>query len=185
MPNNPGGIAPDNFNLSEDRFMTKRSLILIASILVALLLVPSVSSATSPVDFQLPDVDGNERKLSEFRGKWVVVNYWATWCPPCLDELPELELFHSQHKDKDAVVLGVNFEEIDRELLKDFLEDQFISFPVLLGEPSLYSELGRVPGLPTSYIVSPEGLVVARQVGPVSKAMLESYIENYKKDEKE
>ncbi|MES9935022.1 MAG: TlpA disulfide reductase family protein, partial [Sedimenticola sp.] len=52
-----------------------------------------------PADFSLPDLDGRTVKLSEFRGKWVVVNYWATWCPPCVEEMPELELFHSQNKD--------------------------------------------------------------------------------------
>ena len=134
-----------------------------------------------PVELTLTDIDGKERSLSEFRGKWVVVNYWATWCPPCLDELPELELFHTTHKEQDAVVLGVNLEEISDSALKHFLDDQFISYPILLADPDVKSPFGRVTGLPTTYLVTPEGEVVARQVGPVTKDMLEGYIQNYKK----
>ncbi len=154
--------------------MTRSILFLVLS-----LLLPFSATASEPVDFQLPDIQGNDRKLSEFRGKWVVVNYWATWCPPCLDELPELEMFHNAHKDTDAVVLGVNLEEISLEKLKTFVEGQFISYPILLDEPGVSTALGRVTGLPTSYLVNPRGVVVARQVGPVDKAMLDSYIETY------
>lgn len=147
--------------------------------LFLLALVPATAFA-GPVDFSLPDLDGQEVKLSEFRGKWVVVNYWATWCPPCIEEIPELELFHNQNKNENAVVLGVNMESIDLELLKDFVADQFISYPVLHTRPASRSALGAIPGLPTSYLVSPDGKVVARQVGTVSKEMLERFIANYK-----
>ncbi|MES9873953.1 MAG: TlpA disulfide reductase family protein [Candidatus Sedimenticola sp. 6PFRAG7] len=133
-----------------------------------------------PVDFSLPGLDGEEIKLSQFRGKWVLVNYWATWCPPCVEEMPELELFHSEHKDGNAVVLGVNMERIDIELLKQFVKDQFVSYPIAYTRPAQRTELGKVPALPTSYLVSPEGEVVARQVGTVSKKMLENFIANYK-----
>jgi hypothetical protein len=88
-------------------------------------------------------------------------------------------MFHNAHKDTDAVVLGVNLEEISLEKLKTFVEGQFISYPILLDEPGVSTALGRVTGLPTSYLVNPRGVVVARQVGPVDKAMLDSYIETY------
>lgn len=136
--------------------------------------VPAV--AREPVDFTLMDVKGSERQLSEFRGKWVLVNYWATWCPPCIAEMPELEDFHQHHKDRDAVVLGVNLESIDPELLRSFVDDLPISYPILMGEPATSTELGKIPGLPTSYLVSPSGEVVARQVGMVNREMLEKYL---------
>jgi peroxiredoxin len=129
------------------------------------------------VDFTLPDLEGKPRTLSEFRGKWVVVNYWATWCPPCREELPELEVFHANHQEKDAVVLGVNLEKISPERLREFVEEQFISFPVLRGQPRSRTELGVVPGLPTTYLVDPEGRVAARQVGPLTLERLEKFIE--------
>lgn len=132
-----------------------------------------------PVDFVLPDLDGKQRRLSEFRGKWVLVNYWATWCPPCLEELPELEVFHVKHQHRNAVVIGVNLEEIGLARLRAFVEDQFISFPVLREKPGPRTVLGAVPALPTSYLISPAGELVARQVGLVDGEMIERYIEGF------
>lgn len=133
-------------------------------------------AATEPVDFSLPGLDGKTHHLADYRGKWVLVNYWATWCPPCLEELPDLEIFYNNHKDKDAVVLGVNMEEISKERLDKFLESQFLSFPILLSKPVARSELGIIPGLPTSFLVNPEGVVVARQVGPLTAKDVEAFI---------
>lgn len=147
---------------------------------IVLVFLVSASVSATPVDFELPDLEGKTRKLSEFRGKWVVVNYWATWCPPCLEELPELELFHHNHKDKDAVVLGVNMEQIKAEALRAFLSQQFISYPVLRSGPKFRTELGTVPGMPTSFLVAPDGTIAARQVGPVTATELEGFIKNYK-----
>lgn len=128
------------------------------------------------VDFTLVDIHGVERRLSDYRGKWVVVNYWATWCPPCLEEIPELETFHDSHKDVDAVVLGVNLEDIDLARLQQFVEEQFISYPVLRDRSRARTELGAIPGMPTTYVVSPAGEVVARQVGGVTRDMLEDFL---------
>jgi peroxiredoxin len=129
-----------------------------------------------PVDFELKGLDGKTYRLSDYRGRWVLVNYWATWCPPCREELPELEVFHSNHKDKDAVVLGVAMERIKKESLQKFVDDQFLSYPILMMEPAASTELGRVPGLPTSYLVNPQGELVARQVGPLTLKDLEAFI---------
>ena len=136
----------------------------------------SQAAVAEPVDFELPGLDGKSYRLSDYRGKWVLVNYWATWCPPCREELPELEVFHNNHKDKDAVVLGVAMERIDPPRLKSFVDEQFLSYPILLTKPAARTELGRVPGLPTSFLVNPKGELVARQVGPVTLEDLESFI---------
>lgn len=142
----------------------------------ALLLGGAVQA--DPVDFSLPDLEGKARTLSEFRGKWVVVNYWATWCPPCLEEIPDLVAFHDRHRDKDAVVLGINFEDIPQDQLRAFVDEYFISYPVLRnGDMAPPSERLDVGGLPTTYIISPEGVPVARQVGTVTAEALEKFIE--------
>lgn len=130
----------------------------------------------APVDFSLPDLNGVQRKLSEFRGKWVIVNYWATWCPPCLDEIPELVDFHESHKDKNAVVLGVDFEDISIGELKEFVDDYFMNYPVLHMKPARGSDLGIITGLPTTFLVSPTGELVAKQTGPVTAKMIENFI---------
>jgi len=150
-----------------------------AALIILLAIVAVPAGYAEPVDFVLPDLDGKQRRLSEFRGKWVLVNYWATWCPPCLEELPELEVFHTEHQHRDAVVIGVNMEDIALPRLRAFVEDQFISFPVLRAKPASRSALGAIPGLPTSYLVSPMGELVARQVGLVDREMIERYIESF------
>lgn len=140
------------------------------------LLLLSSAAMAEPVDFTLKDINGVEHKLSDYRGKWVVVNYWATWCPPCLGEIPELVSFHEEHKDKDAVVLGVDFEDIAHDKLVQFTEEYFINYPVLLSKPAPSAALGDIPGMPTTYLVSPSGEVIARQVGAVTAKLISDFI---------
>lgn len=150
------------------------------SLLLATLLVfaGSTSHADQAPDFTLPDLNGKQHKLSDYRGKWVLVNYWATWCPPCREELPELEVFYSTDKEK-VVVLGVNLEDIDRGALKLFVEEQFLSYPILRAKANESQLVGVVTGLPTSYLITPDGEVVARQVGPVTAENIRQFIDNY------
>lgn len=128
------------------------------------------------IDFSLPDIDGVKHTLSDYRGKWVVVNYWATWCPPCLDELPELDAFHSRHKGKDALVLGVNMEDIPLDKLREFVDEHFINYPVLLGGDREETAFGPLPGLPVTYLISPAGEVAASHLGRVDAASIEEFI---------
>ena len=128
------------------------------------------------VDYELPDVDGQMQTLDQYQGKWVIVNYWATWCTTCLKELPDLVSFHKNNKDKDAVVVGINFEDISMEELNTFIEDESIPFPVLSSKPIPVTPLGPVPALPTTYIIDPEGKVVAGDVGIITQQDLEDYI---------
>jgi thiol-disulfide isomerase/thioredoxin len=145
-------------------------------------LVLATAAWAEPVDYSLPDVNGKTHSLADYRGKWVIVNYWATWCPPCLEEIPELIDFHERHKDSDAVVLGVNFEDIGVEQLNSFVDSLFISYPILRSEPLPATPLGPIPGLPTTYIIAPDGSPVARQVGPITGEQLEDYIERKEKE---
>ena len=148
--------------------------------LLAALLLPTAGAA----EFATKDLDGATHKLSDYRGKWVVVNFWATWCPPCLEELPELVSFHDDHAAKDAVVLGVNSEDIAVERLRQFADDYLISYPLFTNPVPAQRALGRVRGLPTSVLISPEGEVVTRHEGAVTQRDLERYIEKAGKEEK-
>lgn len=129
-----------------------------------------------PVEYTLNDLDGKPVSLSDYRGKWIIVNYWATWCPPCLEEIPELVGLHDENSDR-LVVLGVNFEEVNNEYLREFVDSHMMSYPVLVSEPRPVTPLGPVLGLPTTYIISPQGESVARQEGPVTRAAIEAYLE--------
>ena len=149
-------------------------------VLIGLLLAALQSSAepaaTDVVDLTLPDLDGNPVSLSDFRGKWVIVNFWATWCPPCLEEIPDLVGFYEDNRD-DVVVLGVDYEEVNEEYLKGFVESHLMSYPIVRMDPIPVTPLGPVLGLPTTYIISPTGERMARQEGPITREALESYLE--------
>jgi len=127
----------------------------------------------------LTDLQGVEHSLADYRGKWIIVNYWATWCPPCLEEIPELVQFHDEHRERDAVVWGINREEIPLAELKIFVEKQRISYPLFQVSPDSVSPLGPVQGVPTTYLVSPKGEVVARHVGLVTVKKLEEFIQHH------
>ena len=132
-----------------------------------------------PVDFSLQDTQGKQRSLSEFRGKWVVLNYWATWCPPCLEEIPDLVLFHERHQNQDAMVIGLNYEDLPIEQIRAFVDRYEMTYPVLLNtEAHPAHERLSVDALPMTYIVSPEGEVVARHAGSITADELEAFIEN-------
>ncbi|HHI77446.1 MAG TPA: TlpA family protein disulfide reductase [Gammaproteobacteria bacterium] len=147
-----------------------------------LLLCGLAGSVAAAEDFTLPDLDGREHRLSDYRGRWVLVNYWATWCPPCREELPELDSLYESDKDR-VVVLGVNMEAISRERLREFVEEQFLTFPILVAGPQPRREqlLGPITGLPTSYLITPEGKMVARQVGPLTADAIRAFIDRYEK----
>ena len=121
-------------------------------------------------------MNGQVQSLDQYKGKWLIVNYWATWCGTCMKEMPELISLHESHKDNDIVVVGINFESIEQKNLKEFVSDKSIPYTVLNTEPVRVTPIGKVPALPTTYIIDPEGKVVAGEVGIVTQQDLESYI---------
>ena len=144
------------------------------------MLLLTLPLAVTAVDMPLTAVNGSKVNLNQYQGSWLVVNYWATWCPLCIVEMPELQSFHDEHADKGAMVIGINAEDISKQQLITFLDDYFITYPNFVAGPTQQSELGLIPGLPTTFMVSPEGEVVARQVGQITREMIEQFIEKWK-----
>jgi len=127
-------------------------------------------------DLVLLDLKGKQIKVSDYKGKWVIVNYWATWCPPCAVEIPELNAFHNKHKNKDAVVVGVNIEKGELEYVKEFSDDFKISYPILQALDPANSPYGQVRALPTTFILNRKGELVKKIVGAVTMERLENII---------
>ncbi len=145
---------------------------------VVIIVLGSVMPAFA-IDMTLRNVDGREQNLNDFKGNWLVVNFWATWCPPCIAEMPDLQSFHDRHRGKGAMVLGLNTENFSGNQLQSFLDTYAITYPVYHGAELMDSELGSVTGLPTTFLISPQGEVEARQVGSVTGSMIEKFIENW------
>lgn len=121
----------------------------------------------------LQDIDGKPVRFSDYRGKWIVINYWASWCLPCTMEIPELNAFYSAHKDKDAVVFGVNNDEIPVEQLPARVQRMGILFPTLATDPSRELGIISIPGLPISFLIGPDGRLQKTLMGEQTQKSLE------------
>ena len=145
-------------------------------VLLSLLLLPLSALAA---DFLLQDMQGKTHRLADYRGKWVLVNFWATWCPPCIAEVPELIALHDAHKDRDLVVIGVALDST-RSSVTEFVSKKNISYPIVLGNYKMAAQIGEVEVLPTSYLYAPNGELVSYQAGDVTRESVETYIRNKK-----
>lgn len=127
----------------------------------------NASSESFAIDFTLNDLDENPVKLSDFRGKKVLLNFWATWCPPCRAEMPDIEKLYKEYGDKDLVILAVNIGE-DRKTVKDFVEQNGYSFKILLDTKSEVANKYVVNAIPTSYFIDADGSISNHYIGAMS-----------------
>jgi peroxiredoxin len=127
----------------------------------------AVSAGASAPDFSLETMSGEKISLAQLRGKVVIVNFWATWCPPCRSEMPSMELLHQTFKDEGLVLLAINVEKEGPSLVADFLTENPYSFPVLLDEQATVQNLYGVFQFPESFIVDRNGKVVKKVIGAV------------------
>lgn len=141
---------------------------------------PSELVGTQP-QLRLATLDGGAFDLAAQRGKWVVINYWATWCAPCIKEIPELSALAQRD---DVEVLGLDFEEIERADLDAFLEQHPPKYPVAAVD--VYDPPAAFPvprGLPMTYLIAPDGRVAEAFVGPVTRAQIEQAMAAYGADD--
>jgi thiol-disulfide isomerase/thioredoxin len=151
--------------------------------LLALGLMLSMSSLSRAAEFTLTDTTGKTHKLSQYKGKWVLVNFWATWCPPCLDEIPDLIELH-ENKNNNLVVLGIALDYRNSKQVTDFADSLLVSYPIILGNPKIAGQIGPVNGLPTTYLYNPLGKLVAHQVGGITRESVQNFIRNAERTSK-
>lgn len=140
---------------------------------------PSPREGFLAPDFTLDTLDGNIVTLSELRGKIVVVNIWATWCPPCRAETPALEKSYEQYKDSGVVILGVDLTNQDLVSdVKAFVQEFSLTYPILLDRDGSVGNLYQIKGLPSTFFINREGIIRTVVVGgPMSETFIRSKIE--------
>jgi thiol-disulfide isomerase/thioredoxin len=144
---------------------------------VTLFLFSAGTASAQPFVFK--DMQGQAQRLQDYRGKWVLINFWATWCAPCLEEVPDLVSLYEAHKRIDLVVIGVALDSTEKSV-KEFVAKRNVSYPVVVGNYDLAAQVGDVGVLPTSYLYNPQGELVSFQEGLVSRKSIEAYIKNKK-----
>ncbi|MFZ5643779.1 MAG: TlpA family protein disulfide reductase [Bacillota bacterium] len=129
-------------------------------------------SASPAPDFTLVDLNGKEVRLSDFRGKKVLVNFWATWCTPCRQEMPLLQEFHEKAGGKDWQVLTVNITSTEKSVavVQQYVSANNYTFPVLLDQKGAIAALYSIRGIPASFILNEKGEVVKTKVGPFTES---------------
>ncbi len=137
---------------------------------------PAVAARTA--DFpalKLPAVDGSTYELGAHRGRWVVVNFWATWCGPCLKEMPELSEL-DQRRD-DIEVVGLAYDDIETKDMQAFLKKHPVAYPIVIVDTfSPPADFATPRGLPTTYLIAPDGKVAKQFLGPVTAKEIEAFV---------
>lgn len=126
-------------------------------------------------DFVLEDLSGNPVKLSDLKGRLVVLNFWATWCTPCRTEMPEFQEIYQQNQP-DLVVLGINLEQSSGEI-QDFISQLSITYPILLDNKGQVSRLYKVIQLPNTYFIDRQGILRIRHIGFLSSNQFQEYLD--------
>ena len=136
--------------------------------------VNSVVAGGVAPDFQLEDSEGTQVSLSALRGKIVLVNFWATWCPPCIEEMPSMERLNEVMAGDDFVMLAINTEENGRSVVPAFLQKTPYTFPILYDDKGVVQKRYGVFKFPESFIILKDGTIAEKIIGPLDWSSLET-----------
>lgn len=142
--------------------------------ITTLLIGISLLFCTQIFAFQFQDTTGKIHQLSDYKGRWVIVNFWATWCPPCLKEIPDLIALYGNRQD--IMIIGVAMDIDDPNMVLDFAQSMAINYPIVLGNRQLAAQIDEISLLPSTYFYDPNGEPAARQLGIVSRDSIEQFI---------
>lgn len=142
-------------------------------------LVPAPQKGFPAPDFTLRTLDGETVQLSNFRGNPILINLWATWCPPCRAEMPAIEKIYNEYKDEGLIILGMNMTYQDQPAnIKPFIEEYSLTFPILLEETGIVADSYQLKSLPSTYFVGRDGIINDVVIGgPMAEALLRTRVE--------
>jgi cytochrome c biogenesis protein CcmG/thiol:disulfide interchange protein DsbE len=138
----------------------------------------ATTSTTIPAPaFSLPDLQGKRVDLAQFKGKVLVIDFWATWCPPCREAIPELIAMKKKYGPRGFDIVGISMDENPARVVPPFIEHYGINYPVVMADAQVSSDFGGIFGLPTTFIVDRDGNIAQRYIGYVDLKVIEREIE--------
>ena len=132
---------------------------------------------TAISDFRVTTLDGRSIQLSALKGKVVVVDFWATWCPPCIEELPHFKQLYAQYKDKGLEMIGIALDEEGSGVVSAFVKEHGVTYPVAMGSPDLIQNFGGILGIPTTFIIDKNGMITHKLIGYQEQQAFEQEIQ--------
>jgi len=139
---------------------------------------PPAAKSTHPKapDFTLKDARGNLIRLSDYKGKVVILDFWATWCPPCRIEIPGYVKMYNKYKNDGLVIIGVSLDNDGWTPVKPFMKEYKIDYPIVLGDREIVGAYGGVSAIPTTFIINREGEIVEKKIGAKSTQYFEDLL---------
>jgi peroxiredoxin len=128
--------------------------------------IQPVKAGTKAPSFCLEDLNGKKSELKQYRGKVVFLNFWATWCGPCKEEMPSMEELSKRFKEKDFVFLAISVDYAGIQPVKQFIEKHRYTFPVLIDPKCETLDLFQVKGIPTTFLIDKKGMIMGKATGP-------------------
>jgi thiol-disulfide isomerase/thioredoxin len=127
-------------------------------------------------DFTLENLEGNNESLSDYRGQVVFLNFWASWCPPCQEEMPDLDKFYADYKDENFMLVAVNVAE-EKETVVNYLNENNFEMPVLFDKDGSLTKKYGVQGIPKTFILNKDGEIITMKSGAMTYEQMENYYE--------
>lgn len=137
---------------------------------------PSTTASKPAPAFTLQDLNGKSVSLADLRGKVVILDFWATWCPPCVKEIPHFVELHEQYKDKGVEIVGISLDQAGPSVVKAFVQKFQIKYPIMMTDGKVDKAFGGITSIPTTFLIDSAGNISKKYVGYNSKAVFEADI---------
>jgi peroxiredoxin len=145
---------------------------------------PSKTGGNPAPAFTLQDLNGKTVSLADFKGKVVILDFWATWCPPCIKEIPDFIELYERYKDKGFEMLGISLDQAGISVVQSFAQKNKINYPIMMTDGQVHNAYGGITSIPTTFVIDPAGNIRKKYVGYVEKAVFEADIKKLLEIEK-